>query len=79
MDVRVGDEIELELPAMQEVLRTNKNTIRGEVVGVFDALTPTGETGINLEIDIRFGPGKSQWFRYKPMKDGGCLKVLNRR
>lgn len=77
MDFQVGDLIELELDSLPTVLRTNKTTIQGLIVGIFDALTSSGEGGINLEIDITFSA--NQWFRYRPAKDGGSIKLIRRK
>ena len=67
-----GDKVKLTLDNPELV----DQKITGEVIGVFDALTPDGEEGINLEIDIRYGRGNNKWFRYKPLIDGGTLEVI---
>lgn len=73
-DIRVGDIVEVNCPALLGNLR-HTSTIVGKVLAVFDALNPDGSEG-NLEIDIR--PGVSGWIRYKPLKDGGTIRVIER-
>lgn len=66
-----------------QILLDNPVLVEQKIVGVvenvFDALTQDGEEGINLEIDIRYGKGHNKWFRYKPVIDGGTMKVLKRK
>lgn len=71
--IKKGDKVQLLLDNPY----TTETRIIGIVVDVFDALTNTGEPGINLEIDIRYGTLNLKWFRYKPMIDGGTITVLN--
>lgn len=71
--VQVGDTVDLTISKPINI------TIKdGVVTAVFDLLTEKLETGINLEIDIRYGPGKRNWFRYKPYRDGGTFTVKDR-
>lgn len=69
----VGDLIEVTLQDPQGT----EPVITGEVTAVFDALTSKGKPGINLEIDIRYGKNKTQWFRYKPQIDGGTIRIFD--
>jgi hypothetical protein len=72
-NISVGDIVELNCPILLGNLRHNPKTIIGKVTAVFDALLPNGEEG-NLQIDITYG--LSNWIRYKPLKDGGTIRVL---
>lgn len=74
-DIHVGDIVELNCPALVGNLRNTSTTLIGKVIAVFDALLPGGAEG-NLEIDIQFG--SSGWIRYKLLKDGGTIRVLER-
>lgn len=67
-----GDTVELIL----DDPKVTDRKIIGKVVGIFDALTKEGAPNINLEIDIRYGKYNHKWFRYKPVLDGGTLRVL---
>lgn len=74
-DVLPGDTVELECPTLlQNICHTNK--IRGVVEDVFDALLPDGKEG-NLEIEIRYN--QTGWLKYKPLRDGGSLTVIERK
>jgi hypothetical protein len=72
--VESGDTVELLFSDPSRI----HDKIIGKVEQVFDALTHDGQEGINLEIDIRFGRGNQNWFRYKPLKDGGTLTILEK-
>lgn len=72
--VEVGDIVRLLLDNPAFVF----NKIEGKVVAIFDALTPSGDEGINLEIDIKFGLNNEAWFRYKPAKDKGILTIIKK-
>jgi hypothetical protein len=72
--VEVGDTVKLLLDNPVFVF----NKIEGKIVAIFDALTPTGEEGITLEIDIRFGINYEAWFRYKPVIDKGQLTIIRK-
>jgi hypothetical protein len=72
--VEVGDTIRLLLDNPTFVF----SKIEGRVVAIFDALTASGEEGINLEIDIKFGINNEAWFRYKPAIDKGNLTIIKK-
>ena len=76
MDVKVGDTVEVCCKDCSSFLPDKELKITGVVTEVFDALTKDLKEGINLEIDIRGTTGR--WFRYKPLIDGGTIKVLHR-
>ena len=73
--IEVGDIIELTFTSDCRYRPFEKQ--RCLVIATFDALTPVGEEGINLEIDLVYGPNRA-WFRYKPVLDGGTLTILKK-
>jgi hypothetical protein len=76
VDVKVGDKVEVRCEDRSSHFPDVEKKFVGVVTEVFDALTKDLKEGINLEIDIH-GP-QGQWFRYKPLIDGGTIKVLNK-
>jgi hypothetical protein len=74
-DVSDGDTVQVDCPTL---LHNTGSTgkITGTVENVFDALMPDGSEG-NLEFEIRYNG--HYWIKYKPLKDGGTIQVLERK
>lgn len=74
LNVCVGDTVEVRCEDKSCYTPGSDKVFVGVVSQVFDALTDDLQEGINLEIDVK--NSKGEWFRYKPLIDGGTITVL---